>query len=607
MVLSDFLSRQKTDDSNPHKLIPISFMLRNQLDNHFYQINNGIDQPKTDEYLVQTRSQAKSNGIRILEIHGSNKGLDPHVQSGKQRPLPSLPIHSVDKGLPTLHIPKPRISQGRAGLRRKVKTHQPVSLPQQSPAQPITMHVQKTVMPLPDSNTQSQVDALPQHVPIPLPQCQLVDPTCIIVWIGPKIQHRPSPPYHDPYARPPPRPPDVTDVIDSLKDLSDNDLDRNVDIEENSPFQEGIISEIYERRDSSYMQEPQELKDLIDTTKLIQKFLPKQMDIDKILDIIKRKVLKGTHLPLTIKEIQAGYLSSPYFKDLYLFLSQNKLPRKRSSIKKVKTLEESFVLLDSLIFKLVMMPDKEAAVLAIPEICIDKIIALYHASLFAGHQGVAKMYLTMRDKFFIPNLMHYLRSFIKGCHVCQLSRPDKLPTRQVQSQIYLNYRPLSKLSMDLKVMPRSQKGHKFILCIIDEMTNYLITVPIHHLRSEEVGEALIEHVISKFCAPHCIIMDQDSAFMSTLMNYLFRKLNVKVVTIAPYNHQSLQAEHGIKSLSRISTKHLSGQGQIWHKYLPLATFTHNTFNSPNLANHSPYKLVFGRKPKLLLTWKQIQM
>ena len=41
------------------------------------------------------------------------------------------------------------------------------------------------------------------------------------------------------------------------------------------------------------MQDPQELTDLIDTTKLIQKYLPKQTDIDKILDIIKRKVLKG--------------------------------------------------------------------------------------------------------------------------------------------------------------------------------------------------------------------------------------------------------------------------------------------------------------------------
>ena len=243
------------------------------------------------------------------------------------------------------------------------------------------------------------------------------------------------------------------------------------------------------------------------------------MDIDKILDIIKRKVLKGMHLPLTIKEIQAGYLSSPYFKDLYLFLLQNKLPSKRSLVKKVKTLAGSFVLLDSLIFKLVMTHDKETAVLAIPEIYIDKIIALYHTSLFADHQGVVKTYLMMKDKFIILNLMHYLRSFIKGCHICQLSQSDKLPTRQLQPRIYLNYRPRSILSMDLKVMPRSQKGHKFNLCIIDEMTNYLITVPIYHSRSEEVGEALIEHVISKFCAPNCIIMNQDSAFMSTLMNY----------------------------------------------------------------------------------------
>ena len=45
-------------------------------------------------------------------------------------------------------------------------------------------------------------------------------------------------------------------------------------------------------------------------------------------------------------------------------------------------------------------------------------------------------------------------------------------------------------------MPRSQKGHKFILCIIDEVTNYLITIPIYQAKSEEIGEALIENVIT---------------------------------------------------------------------------------------------------------------
>ena len=68
-------------------------------------------------------------------------------------------------------------------------------------------------------------------------------------------------------------------------------------------------------------------------------------------------------------------------------MSQNKLPSKRSSIKKVKTLAESFVLLDSLIFKLVIMTDKETAVLAIPQICVDKIIVFYHTSLFCRSSG----------------------------------------------------------------------------------------------------------------------------------------------------------------------------------------------------------------------------
>ena len=143
MVLRDFLSRQKMDDSSPHELIPILFMLRSQVNNHFYRINSGTDKPKTDKYLVQTRSQAKSSGIKIPEIHGTNKGLDPHVKPGKQRPLPSLPTHNIDKGPPTHPIPKPRIGQGRAGLRRKVRTNQPIPLPQQTPAKPITTHVPK--------------------------------------------------------------------------------------------------------------------------------------------------------------------------------------------------------------------------------------------------------------------------------------------------------------------------------------------------------------------------------------------------------------------------------------------------------------------------------
>ena len=75
------------------------------------------------------------------------------------------------------------------------------------------------------------------------------------------------------------------------------------------------------------------------------------------------------------------------------------------------------------------------------------------------------------------------------------------------------------------------------MCIIDGVTNYLIMVLIHQSRLEEIGNALIENVISKYCAPDYIIIDQDSAFMSSLMNYLFKKLDIKIKAVAPYNHQ----------------------------------------------------------------------
>ena len=99
--------------------------------------------------------------------------------------------------------------------------------------------------------------------------------------------------------------------------------------------------------------------------------------------VIQRKVLKGTHLPVEIKEIQVRYLNSLHFKNIFLYLSQNNMPSSKAAIRKVEMLAERYILLDSLLFKIT--PEKELAVLAVPESCADKIITLYNSSLFAGH------------------------------------------------------------------------------------------------------------------------------------------------------------------------------------------------------------------------------
>ena len=117
------------------------------------------------------------------------------------------------------------------------------------------------------------------------------------------------------FTGPPPKPikQDVSYPQSSQSSTNIKNINPNFDFEENSPFQEGIMSKTFQRSDKSFFQEPKELGNLISKGNVIHKYLPKQTDIDKILEVIQRKVLKGTHLPVKIKEIQTGYLHRSYF------------------------------------------------------------------------------------------------------------------------------------------------------------------------------------------------------------------------------------------------------------------------------------------------------
>ena len=232
MILSDFLSRQKVNNSNPCEIILISFSMKAVLQDKYYSLEN-------ERYMIQTRLQMRASGVWLPEVHGSGKGLDPHKILEKQlQPIAGL---DIDK--------KPRLGQGRAGVKRKIK-----GLPSQyigpgsSESKPIIINAEA-------------VSVAEPMLPKPIPE----NPRGEVL-----------PPYLLLQNRPPPKPPDQ---LIKKQDVSDTKMD----IEENLPFQENIIS------DKSYFQEPIELKDLIDTKNIIQRFLPKQTDIDKILEIIRKK------------------------------------------------------------------------------------------------------------------------------------------------------------------------------------------------------------------------------------------------------------------------------------------------------------------------------
>ena len=79
MVLSDFLSRQNNDNSNPNEIIPIYFNMHQVLHENYYI---------TENYLVQTRSQARFSGIKLLEVHEMGKNLNPNIKPEKQHVNP---------------------------------------------------------------------------------------------------------------------------------------------------------------------------------------------------------------------------------------------------------------------------------------------------------------------------------------------------------------------------------------------------------------------------------------------------------------------------------------------------------------------------------------
>ena len=71
MILSDFLSRQRIDRSNPHEIIPISYDMKAMLKDKYYNVG------RDSKYFVHMHSQIKDKGIKLSEVHGAEKDVDP--------------------------------------------------------------------------------------------------------------------------------------------------------------------------------------------------------------------------------------------------------------------------------------------------------------------------------------------------------------------------------------------------------------------------------------------------------------------------------------------------------------------------------------------------
>ena len=196
MILSDFLSRQRIERSNPHEIIPISFDMKAILNDKYYNVG------KENRYLVQTHSQSKDTGIKVPEVHGAEKGIDPDLKS-------ELIVRKSQK----LAV-KPRLEQNRVDPSVQRQTQ-------------VTgeNHVKEQLVPEQRKNINApQVE---QNVSTSIERGRYITPKHLNRSQAGKIQ---TLNYPDPVMEPLPRPPDKITQRQINLDL---DLEINQDFEEN--------------------------------------------------------------------------------------------------------------------------------------------------------------------------------------------------------------------------------------------------------------------------------------------------------------------------------------------------------------------------------------
>ena len=323
--------------------------------------------------------------------------------------------------------------------------------------------------------------------------------------------------------------------------------------------------------------------------------IPPQMEIDNVLAEMCTKVLRQLVVNFETADLIREYDRSVRFKDIYAYIARDKLPGNQQVQKRVLGEASNFIIANKLLFKLDRIKDgktwKIAALLVIPEKLEMSLFHMYHNSLFACHQGLWRMFLTMREKFFISNLFSKLHNYIEACHTCLRVKPKQNRNRSYYGYIPKDYVPLEHLAVDIKYMLEGFDGFKYIILATCQQTNFVSAIPTKERTARAVSDALIHRIFTITGPPQYLSIDKDKALTGAVISTLLTSMKCTMQIISPWNHGSSKAERQI--IGNMITKQLTGQGMTWPLYASVAAYTMNTFASKALQGLMPFELVFA--------------
>jgi hypothetical protein len=240
---------------------------------------------------------------------------------------------------------------------------------------------------------------------------------------------------------------------------------------------------------------------------------------------------------------------------------------------------------------------KERIYVPINQTLRERAIRWCHDEPMAGHPGIAKTLELTTRTFWWPNMKKDIEKYIKACHECQISKPDRQPRAAPLQPHEIPSEPWAVISIDLIGPLVPSKGKDMILVIVDRFSKKAYFLPCNTtITSQGVANLYRDHVFKEHGLPKKVISDRGSQFVSGFMKGLYQNLGIEANPSTAYHPQTDgQTERVNQELEEYLRIYVNERQNDWVDWLPIAQFCHND-RSHSATGFSPFMITTGRHP-----------
>ena len=237
--------------------------------------------------------------------------------------------------------------------------------------------------------------------------------------------------------------------------------------------------------------------------------------------------------------------------------------------------------------------------LLVPKQFITKVLYLAHSHQLGAHLGVDKTYERIVARFYWPGVRRAVAEFCQACDVCQKTAPRPVQRNPLIPLPIIDV-PFSRIAMDIVgPLPKSSRGHRYILVILDYATRYPEAIPLRAATAKAIAHELFM-LFSRVGICDSIISDQGTCFMSRVLNNLYKWLKVKRIRTSVYHPQTDGlVERFNQTLKKMLKKLVDVDGRDWDQLIPYVLFSIREVPQAS-TGFSPFELLYGRQPRGLL-------